>query len=166
LLHLLACPVCEVLVSIQCDLIELVASHVVAVELAGLAELLGHVIEHDGVVLANHLEFEVAPLGADIHGTQAIVHQELTSAGTIAKEVVKDMEIECEVHKTVTAFEVVEAICDLSAVEAIKGSDRALVDEKHLFVVVFCINLVVKTDLDLRDTSMDRAPVAVGIVPT
>jgi len=97
LLHLLACPICEVLVSIECDLVELVASHVVAVELAGLAELLGHVGEDDGVVVADHLELEVAPLGAHIHCAQAIVHQELTSGGTVAHKGVEDVQIESQI---------------------------------------------------------------------
>jgi len=97
LLHKTAGPICEVLVAIECDLVELVASHVVAVEFAGLPEILGLVVEDDGVVLADHLEFEVAPLGPHIDCTQAIVHQEFTSGGTVAHNGVEDMEIKGQI---------------------------------------------------------------------
>ena len=69
----------------------MVASHVAAVELAGLAKILGHIVEDDCVILADHLELEIAPLCADLGCAKAIIHQELTSACSISNGVTGDM---------------------------------------------------------------------------
>ena len=149
LLHGIAHGVSEVLVVVESDLVHPVGRHVAAVELTRLAELRGHLFEDYRVVLADHLELEVAPPRAHHCGAVAVVHKELTSTSAVAKEVVEDVQVQGEANQVVAACEVVEAVLDLSAVEAVEGSDGALVDDQHLLPVVLGVHLGVKADLAL-----------------
>ena len=63
--HWSSIAISEVFIGVECDLVHLIAAHVVAVVLASLAKLLRNIRELNGVIFTNQVKLEIAPLGTD-----------------------------------------------------------------------------------------------------